>query len=113
MKLITTQAGQKVHPAPDPDGQHAGAPEFWTLPVTSESGPPSLWIWQQQEYVTCMKCGFGFAVGRAERSSIAVLWHYALRVPAGIIYPTVEMYYDGAHGVTFDQPSNPFYRGPR
>lgn len=84
------------------DDMFTGAPKEWRLPIT-EKGKLSLTYWRQQEYVTCMQAGFGFAGHSKGAHSI---WHYKLPTPDGWVYITVDPLEPLVQ--SYDDPRNPF-----
>jgi hypothetical protein len=87
----------------------ASAPHEWSLPITAPIGmkASNLYVrWQQQEYITCVQCGFGFA---AHGGGLRMEWHYKLPTPDGWVYPTAinDMSRPGWE-VVYDHGGNPF-----
>lgn len=84
------------------------APDEWVLPITPPHPSGRQIYWQQQEYVTCMQCGFSFA---AHNGRYGLRWHYKLPTPKGWVYLT----YDPLHRTTVkNDETNPFLpKAPR
>ena len=85
----------------------AGAPITWSLPINEKPHGLGTVHWAQREYVTCMQCGFSFAM---HSEGVSVLWHYKLPTPTGwrcVTLTLPDMLMSENH------PGNPFLPAPR